>query len=76
MLFLDTVSGNFPSYLHMSSSLKHASSLRGYLRIAEALVVLVLISSGPVLAETCRKQVVDGQEVVICCDGNGVCYSK
>jgi hypothetical protein len=76
MLPFDTVFGNFSSYSHFSSSLKHVSSLRGCLHLAGALVVLVLISSGPVLAETCRKQVVDGQEVVICCDGNGVCYSK
>jgi hypothetical protein len=39
--------------------------------------LIVMGSVGPVAAaETCRKQMVNGQGVTICCDGNGVCYRK
>jgi hypothetical protein len=27
-------------------------------------------------AETCSKQFINGEQVTICCDGNGVCYKK
>ena len=30
----------------------------------------------PGAAETCSNRVINGETVVICCDGNGVCYRK
>jgi hypothetical protein len=41
-----------------------------------ALSFLILGFTGSAYAETCRKQIVNGKEVIICCDGNGVCYNK
>ena len=48
----------------------------GYCGSCLAAGLIFLISMAPAYAETCRKQIVNGQEVIICCDGNGVCYRQ
>jgi len=51
-------------------------------RISGAVIGFVLLAATPVLtcsiarAETCRRQIVNGVMVTICCDCNGVCYRK
>jgi hypothetical protein len=52
----------------------------GDLRFTEYVIIAIVSSLVLTLpsaqAETCRKQFVNGEVVVICCDGNGVCYRK
>ena len=33
-------------------------------------------AASPAAAETCSTRVINGEQVVLCCDGNGVCYRK
>lgn len=51
--------------------------LPGLRRGLSILVGLMLLSClSPAQAQTCRARIINGQTVVICCDGNGVCYRK
>jgi hypothetical protein len=59
---------------------KFAQRTDGRSRAIEfAILIIVSSLSLPIpsaQAETCRKRSVNGEQVVICCDGNGVCYRK
>lgn len=55
----------------------HAMQLpQSYRGLCLAAGFMLVAFTAPAYAETCRKQIVNGQEVTICCDGNGVCYNK
>jgi hypothetical protein len=41
-----------------------------------ALALGLMADCPSALAEVCRRQVVNGEVVIICCDGNGVCYRR
>jgi|688.fasta_scaffold208143_2 hypothetical protein len=51
--------------------------LSGSRLLCAGLIGLFLsLLAAPVQAETCRKQVINNQEVTICCDANGNCYRR
>jgi hypothetical protein len=68
----------------------HQSSRRCFASVLPSVSRFVLLNGGLVfalalglmadcpsaLAEVCRRQVVNGEVVIICCDGNGVCYRR
>lgn len=55
-------------------SLSRFVLLRGGLIFA--LAVGLAAGGTSALAEVCRRQLVNGEVVIICCDGNGVCYRR